>query len=68
MYYKCFNSVNSFLLKLCASSYLCKNDILETNKAVSPVKDECPGKGSPGKNRDIFMVLVSAVRNYERVL
>ena len=28
-------------------------------KAVGPVKDECPGKGSPGKNRDIFMVLIS---------
>ena len=38
--------------------YPCKNDVLETKKAVGPVKDECPG-GSPGKNRDIFMVLIS---------
>ena len=47
-----------------------ENDILETKKAVCPVKDkdECPGKGSPGKNRDIFMVLVSTARKHERVL
>ena len=48
--------------------YPCKNDVVETKKAVGPMKDECPGKGSPGKNRDIFMVLASAARNYERVL
>ena len=45
-----------------------KNDILETKKAVGPVKDECPGKGSPGKNRDMFMVRVSTARKHERVL
>ena len=48
--------------------YPCKNDVLENTKAVVPMKEECSGKGNPGKNRDIFMVLVSAARKHERVL
>ena len=48
--------------------YPCKNDVLENTNAVVPMKDECPGKGSPGKNKDIFKVLVSSARKHEGVL
>ena len=42
--------------------YPCKND---TKRAVSPVKDECPGEVSPGKNRDIFMGAIATFHGKE---
>ena len=45
--------------------YPCKNDVLETKRAVGPVKDECPGEGSPGKNRDIFMDAITTFHGKE---
>ena len=47
--------------------YSCKNDVLETKKADGPMKDEAPGKGSFGKNRNIFIILTTT-RKHERVL
>ena len=48
--------------------YSCKNDVLETKKGDSPMKDEAPGNGSFGKNRNIFIILARTTRKYERVL